>query len=72
MANQNVTIGRIVRFRGTDGAEWPAIITVVHSETVVSLQVFRFADVVACSSVPFAMPADEPKPPAYWRWPDRG
>jgi hypothetical protein len=72
MANQNVTIGRIVRFREPDGAEWPAIITVVHSETVVSLQAFRLADVVARTSVPFALPADEPKPPTYWHWPDRG
>jgi hypothetical protein len=70
---QNVTIGRIVRFRDTDGAEWPAIITVVHSDTMVSLQVFRQADITARVSVPLDGSTGNPVGGNFtWHWPERG
>jgi hypothetical protein len=64
-----VAIGRIVRFIEQDsGTEWPAIITVVHSDTLVSLQVFKESYIVAAGSVPF----DSAGGNFTWHWPDRG
>lgn len=66
------TIGRIVRFVGVDMREWPAIITVVHSDALVSLQVFGIGAVIARTSVPRADAAEGFVPVGYtWHWPDR-
>lgn len=63
------TIGRIVHFVDTDGGEFPGVITTVHSDTLVSLQVFRLSDVVARTSVQ----QDEGTAPGgySWHWPQR-
>jgi len=80
VANKNVTIGRIVRYvpdsRVDKGGEWPAIVTVVHSETTVSLQVFRQSDVIPATSVSYLGPetasiGGEGRGHT-WHWPERG
>ena len=65
------TIGRIVRFLDEDGSEWPAIITVAHSDMVVSLQVFRFGDIVQRTSVPYLAVDNLPAHNLTWHWPER-
>jgi hypothetical protein len=67
------TIGRIVRFVDGNGQEWPAIITVVHSDTSVSLQVFRQFDITQAVSVPLDSSTGNPPGGHFtWHWPDRG
>jgi hypothetical protein len=61
------TIGRIVHFIET-GTEWPAVITMVHSDTLVSLQVFRQSDIIPATSVPLG---DVDQAPFTWHWPQR-
>jgi hypothetical protein len=61
------SIGRIVRFIGeTVGQPYPAIITAVHSDAIVDLQVFRTNDVVPALSVPFRQSGAGPR----WMWPE--
>jgi hypothetical protein len=66
------TIGRIVRYVDGNSQEWPAIITVVHSDTLVSLQVFRQSDIIAETSVPLDSSTGNPPGGHHtWHWPDR-
>lgn len=67
-----LTIGRIVRFTDNYGHEWPAIVTVVHSDKLVSLQAFRQADIIPAPSVPLDSSTGNPPRGHYtWHWPDR-
>lgn len=67
---QKPTPGRIVRFLDSDGeTTWPAIVTLVHDETTVSLQVFRQAGIEAVTSVPFMVRGAGQR--FTWDWPDR-
>lgn len=66
------TIGRIVRFIDGNSQEWAAIITVVHSDTLVDLQVFRQADIIPATSVPLDSSTGNPPGGHFtWHWPDR-
>lgn len=72
MPNQ-VVIGRIVRFVDGNHQEWPAIITVVHNDTLVDLQVFRQADIIPATSVPLDGATGNPLGGNFtWHWPERG
>ena len=63
------TSGRIVRYVETaadgPGGEWPAIVTVVHTDGTVCLQVFGRNAVYAAWNIP---QATEPTP-GHWHWP---
>jgi hypothetical protein len=73
------TIGRIVRYvpdmRVDNSPEWPAIITAVHNETTVDLQVFRRSDIMAATSVSYLSPETTSDGGAgrghTWHWPPR-
>jgi hypothetical protein len=66
------TIGRIVHFIESTGDEWPAVITMVHSDTLVSLQVFRQSDVIPATSVPLDSSTGNPPGGHFtWHWPQR-
>ena len=77
---QKPTIGRIVIFKSTNPehhgnsyvGEVPAIITCVHSDTCVNLQVMR--DGASPMPITSVIHADDPAAPGStctWRWPDR-
>jgi len=74
---KEITIGRIVRYvpdDRIDGApEWPAIITAVHGETQVDLQVFTRTAVLARQSVAYLASESATKGGAgrgdTWHWP---
>jgi len=63
------TIGRIVRFVDEDNQIWPAIVTLVHFDTTVSLQVFRQSDIVPATSVAFMEKGAGVH--NTWHWPER-
>lgn len=63
------TIGRIVRYVDSPGVVWPAIIVRVHSDELVSLQVFKLGSVEAETSVSYAPASLEAG--RTWHWPER-
>lgn len=69
-----VTIGRIVHYIDHDGSEAPAIISAVHSDTLVSLYVFRLGAGAATerTSVEFIDERETAARPNSWHWPQRG
>ena len=73
MANQSVTIGRIVRYV-EDEQVWPSIITHVHGDTLVDLQVFKSREVTPRHSVRLDPTGkdDVTGSNTTWHWPERG
>lgn len=65
------TIGRIVRFIDYDNVEAPGIITAVHSDTTVSLYVFRFGAGSVTERTSVVYSATTPPSPFSWHWPER-
>jgi len=67
------TIGRIVHFVDGDMQEWPAIITFVHSDTLVDLTVFRSkgALLFECITSEELVGTHDSPSSHSWHWPVR-
>ena len=72
------TIGRIVLVKYSDrkingASEFPAIVTAVHSETMINCRVFADGELMPCweTSVPNEAVAGEGYGGPTWRWPPK-
>jgi len=68
----NPTIGRIVIYREAIGDQsWPAIVTRVHSPTILDLTVFSGVQGASAAGVYQKRMVGEGKAVSQWSWPER-